>query len=260
MHLAIKKFDPSVLTKGSGKMIFVVGKRGTGKSVLVRDLMYHLRHHCLYGVVLSCTEEGNSYYGQFVPDIFVYSDFNRLAIERLIERQKKMAREGKLKPAFLVLDDCLYERKIMYDPLVRLLAMNGRHFGLTVVVTCQYVAEVPTFIRSNVDLLFVLRDPVLQNREKLYKIFFGIFPTFASFSAVFTQCTEGYECIVLDQCSKSNAVEDAVFYFKAAMRDNFKMCPAAVWNYHRKTYEPHSKHEGGGKATSSSTSYNVTKL
>jgi hypothetical protein len=95
-------------------------------------------------------------------------------------------------------------------------------------------------LRANIDYVFILRENIIQNREKIYKNFFGIFPTFDMFNQVLTSCTENYECLVLDNTSKSNKIEDVVFWYKAKMHQqgSFRIGSPAFWNYHKKTYNP----------------------
>ena len=65
MNVQLKKFNPANIA--DDKVCVFIGKRGTGKSTLVADIMYHKRNLPI-GVVMSATEEGNQYYQQFVPD------------------------------------------------------------------------------------------------------------------------------------------------------------------------------------------------
>tara|TARA_B100001758_G_C17938233_1_gene366967 strand:+ start:63 stop:473 length:411 start_codon:yes stop_codon:yes gene_type:complete len=94
-------------------------------------------------------------------------------------------------------------------------------------------------LRANIDYVFVLRENILANKEKIYKNFFGIFPTFDIFNQVMTKCTENFECLVLDNTSRSNEIEDVVFYYKANVRGNFRVGSAAFWQHHRKHYNEH---------------------
>jgi hypothetical protein len=103
-------------------------------------------------------------------------------------------------------------------------------------------------LRANVDYVFVLRENVIQNRERLYKSFFGVFPTFDMFCQVMNACTENYECLVLDNTSKSNRIEDCVFYYKAPIRTGFRIGSDAMWQYHAKNYNP--KHPPALQSTS----------
>ena len=105
-------------------------------------------------------------------------------------------------------------------------------------MTLQYAIDLPPALRANSDYIFVFKEPVLANREKLYKNFFGIFPTFDMFNKVMDACTENYECIVLDNTSKSNRIEDCVFWYKAKMHKNFKVGAPEYWHAHKKMFNP----------------------
>lgn len=215
MTLQLKKFDPAKMA--DDKTCVFIGKRGTGKSTLVTDILWHKRH-LPAGIAMSGTEEGNGHFRQFIPDLFVYSKYDRQAIENLVARQKALvARLGKDRtpPVFLLMDDCMYERSFMRDECIRELFMNGRHFKIFFMMTTQYVMDMTPMIRSNTDYVFVLRDNVKQNRENLYKAFFGMFPSQAAFNAVMDACTENYECLVLNNTSTSNKIQDCVFWYKA---------------------------------------------
>ncbi len=235
MNIQLRKFKPENMA--DDKVCVFIGKRGTGKSTLVTDILYQ-KKHLPVGIVMSATEEGNHHYKQFVPDLFIYGDYDREAIERILERQKKLIGSGKTNGtgSFILLDDCMYDRKFMKDTCIRQCFMNGRHWKLFFMLTMQYCMDLTPDLRANVDYIFILRENVLQNREKLYKSFFGIFPTFDMFNQVMTACTENYECLVLDNTSKSNKIEDCVFWYKAALRKNFKIGSPQLWNFHKKNY------------------------
>lgn len=98
--------------------------------------------------------------------------------------------------------------------------------------------DLPPALRANVDYVFILRENIIQNREKLYKSFFGIFPSFDMFCKVMDACTENYECLVLDNTVKSNKIQDCVFWYKASVRKNFRVGSPQLWNLHKKMYNP----------------------
>lgn len=241
MNVQLRRFNPA--TMADDKVCIFIGKRGSGKSCLVTDILYHKRHIPV-GVVMSATEEGNHHYKGFVPDLFIYNDYNKEVIERVLERQKRIINSGTTKKSssFILLDDCMYDRKFMKDTCIRQCFMNGRHWKLFFMLTMQYCMDLSPDLRANVDYVFILRENIVQNREKLYKSFFGIFPTFDMFNQVMNACTENYECLVLDNTSKSNKIEDCVFWYKAKIKKNFKVGSPAIWAYHQKNYNPnHSR-------------------
>ena len=234
MNIQLKKFKPESMA--DDKVCVFIGKRGTGKSTLVTDILYH-KKHLPAGIVMSATEEGNHHYKQYVPDLFIYGDYDKEAIERVLARQKKLISAKKENVgSFILLDDCMYDRKFMKDSCIRQCFMNGRHWKIFFMLTMQYCMDLTPDLRANVDYVFILRENVLQNREKLYKSFFGVFPTFDMFNQVMNACTENYECLVLDNTSKSNKLEDCVFWYKAKLRKNFKIGSDHLWNFHKKNY------------------------
>lgn len=233
--MRLRKFDPRTIA--DDKVCVFVGKRNTGKSTLVTDILYHKKHIPI-GIVMSATEDGNHYYKQYIPDIFVHGDYNKDAIENILARQKKVVNSPNPTHAFILLDDCMYDRKFMRDTCIRQCFMNGRHWKIFFMLTMQYCMDMTPALRSNVDYVFILRENILQNREKLWKSFCGIFPTFDMFNQVMDKCTENYECLVIDNTSKSNNIEDCVFWYKAAIHKNFRCGSKAIWAYHKKHYNP----------------------
>ena len=43
------------------------------------------------------------------------------------------------------------------------------------------------------------------------------------------QCTENYECLVISNNSKSNKLEDQIFWYKASAHNNFKLGSKEFW-------------------------------
>tara|TARA_B100000131_G_scaffold235577_1_gene227564 strand:- start:392 stop:784 length:393 start_codon:yes stop_codon:yes gene_type:complete len=128
-------------------------------------------------------------------------------------------------------------------------------------MTLQYAIDLPPALRANCDFVFVFKEPVLSNREKLYKNFFGIFPTFEMFNKVLEACTEDYGCLVLDNTVRSNKISDCVFWWKATLRKNFRVGSPQLWNMHKKMYNPRHMETDNEKVKSAKkgTSLKITK-
>jgi hypothetical protein len=224
-------FDP---TKSQGPIIVLIGRRDTGKSFLVRDLLYN-HQDIPVGTVISGTEAGNGFYSDIVPKLFIHDTFDVSLITKSLARQETMINLQKTtKPnldprAFIILDDCLCDNKWTKETAIRTVFMNGRHWKLLLIITMQYPLGMPPILRTNIDYVFILREPYISNRKKIYEHYAGMFPNFDSFSQVMNQCTENYECLVIDNNSKHNDLCKQVFWYRAKDRPDFKLGSKQLW-------------------------------
>ena len=243
-ELTITKFKPSVIEKrrlkdGPPTCVFI-GKRGTGKSTLVADIMYYVRKIPI-GCVISATEDGNHFYEKYVPPIFIHSRFDKSTIEKIVDRQKKAVKEEPSKAhAFLLLDDMMYDKSVMKDRNITEIFMNGRHWKLMFLLTMQYCMGIGPDLRTNIDFVFCLRENIVDNQKKLWQHYFGIFPTFDQFRQVMNSCTEGWDAMVLDNTSKSTNIEDCVFWYRAKANRNFTLGSPELWKYNKNNIEQES--------------------
>ena len=203
MTLELKKFDMKNISfkpnENKGPVVVLIGKRDTGKSFLVRDLLFY-QQEIPIGTVISGTEEGNGFYNKMVPKLFVHNEYNTAIIENILKRQRTVLKQIKkemetykrstIDPrAFVILDDCLYDATWTRDKMMRLLFMNGRHWKLMLVITMQYPLGIPPTLRTNIDFVFILRENYIANRKRIYENYAGMFPTFESFCQVMDQCS-----------------------------------------------------------------------
>jgi hypothetical protein len=243
MTLELKKFDMKSISfkpnENKGPVIVLIGKRDTGKSFLVRDLLYY-QQEIPIGTVIAGTEEGNGFYGKMVPKLFIHNEYNTAIIENILKRQRTVLKQIKTEMdtykrstidprAFVILDDCLYDNTWARDKLMRLLFMNGRHWKVMLVITMQYPLGMPPTLRTNIDYVFILRENYIANRKRIYENYAGMFPTFEAFCQVMDQCTENYECLVINNNSKSNKLHDQVFWYKAENHGDFRLGSKEFW-------------------------------
>ena len=244
MTLELKKFNMNKITfhpnENKGPVVVLIGRRDTGKSFLVRDLLYYHRNIPI-GTVISGTEAGNGFYSAHVPKLFIHEEYNSGIIENILKRQRSVIKEVKkqiqtykrstIDPrAFCILDDCLFDSSWTKDKMMRLLFMNGRHWKIMLIITMQYPLGIPPTLRTNIDYVFILREPYIANRKRIYENYAGMFPTFESFCQVMNQCTENYECLVIDNNVKSNRLNDQIFWYKAQQHGDFKLGSKEFWD------------------------------
>jgi hypothetical protein len=264
LSLRLSKFDMSKIPDDC--VVLFIGRRGTGKSWLIKDLMWYKQRFPI-GTVLSGTESANGFYSSIVPSLFIHEEFNSTIISNVLKRQdaitKQIRKEKEIRGtcaldrrAFVVMDDCLYDNKWISDKYIRSLFMNGRHYGLLYILAIQYVMGIPPVLRGQVDYVFILRENQVSARKRIYEQFAGIFPSFELFCQIMDQCTENYECLVIHNGSKTNRLEDCVFWYKAQPHPDFKIGSREHWlrsaEYERAKEAAEAAGEAGPMLTSTS--------
>jgi hypothetical protein len=261
MEIQLRKFDMSEIK--DDKVVVLIGKRDTGKSFLCKDILYHHKGIPV-GQVISGTEGANQFYSKIVPKLFIHGEFNTQIVQNMIKRQKVLIdkiNEGdtSIDPrAFLILDDCLYDNTWAKDKWMRSVFMNGRHFKLLFLLTMQYALGVPPNLRTNIDYIFILRENYVSNRKRLYEHYAGMFPSFEMFCQIMDQCTENYECLVINNNAKSNKLTDQVFWYKANPHDDFRIGAPSFWEYSERNLKNGEDNESLGSGYK--TKVNVNKL
>ena len=229
INYKLRKFDMRWIARN--KRVIFIGKTETGKSTLVKDLLYHHRK-IPKGICISGTQDGIEDYSKLIPNIYIYEEYDKEIVEKLIKSQRKAKKEGRLEDCFFILDDCLYDDKWTKDKIMKYIFFNSRHDRILFLLTMQFPLGIPPALRANVDFVFILRENIISNRERIYKQYAGMFPSFDVFCSVMDQCTENYECLVIHNASKSNRFEDQVFWYKADMHDDFRIGSRKFWRYH----------------------------
>jgi len=243
-HLQIKKFNINDIADHC--TICMISKRYSGKSYLTRELLYHKRS-IPSAVAISRTEKLNKFYGDFIPDTYIYSEYSSDILSRIYERQNilnedniKRTKENK-KPKddriIIIMDDCMSSKGTwLKDPNILELFFNGRHHHISFILTMQFSLGIPPELRSNFDYIFLLAEDMTSNRKRLYEHYTGMFPTFDIFQQVFTELTEDFGCMVINNRIHSKNITDKVFWYKAKQTPAFTIGSKKFIKYHELSY------------------------
>jgi energy-coupling factor transporter ATP-binding protein EcfA2 len=232
MKLKIRKFDPSTIKPG--RIILILGRRGSGKSVVLRDLLYRTASRYDFGVAMSPTEEALVGFRGCMPEAWIYPGFQQDKLDDIVRMQRTQAHAGKTpKQLFMVLDDCMYDKRTLKSKTMRDLFFNGRHLGLNLIFAAQYLMDIGPEMRSQIDYVICTREVIIANRIKLWKYFFGCFETYDSFSEVLDKCTSNFGVMVMDN-TRINAGDDpisnCVYWYRADLTvPTFRMGKEVYW-------------------------------
>ena len=235
VEINLRAFDIKRIKQDA--IIILLGRRSTGKSVMVRDILYHNRHIPI-GTVISRTDHLVHFYDKFIPGMLIHKRYEPVILDKVFKRQEKAIAEKWANPnSFLLLDDCLPDAKnFNKDERVDEIFYNGRHYKLLFILTMQTPTAIPPGFRTNTDFTFILKNTNGDDREKLFKNYANMFETREQFEIVLDSCTEDYNCLVIDNTTKSNKLEDQVFYYKAGMHEDFRICSNSVWQINSQNF------------------------
>ena len=243
--LRIKRFD--IKTMPDNVTIAMIAKRASGKSYLTREILFHKRD-IPSTIAISKTEKLNRFYSDFIPDLYIYDEYDNNILNRIYGRQAKIQEDNnqrlkdgkKIKDPrlMLIMDDCMSSKGswVKEQPISELF-FNGRHHQISFILTMQFPLGIPPEMRSNFDFIFLLAEDFITNRRRLYEHYAGMFPDFNTFQQVFTDLTEDYGCMVINNRIHSKDVTEKVFWYKAKTSPQFTMGSRTYKKFHDKTYD-----------------------
>lgn len=230
----------------NGVKYVCIGKPGSGKSTVIKHIIYSKKHIFPVAKVFSGTEDSNGFFGQWIPDIFITQGLDPKDLSGLenFRKRQKIAHKH-LEPigdnpwAVIVIDDCTSDKSFLKKPIVQEMYKNGRHWRMMYILSLQYCMDLPSDVRGSVDGTFIFRETNPQNRERLFKNYGACIGTLSEWNELMDQLTEDYHCIFVKNNVQSNKIEDTIFYFKADINripKDWKFGCSDFWQFHKERY------------------------
>ncbi len=192
-----------------GSKVLILGKRATGKTYLVQDILQHYQDVPKVTVFVHETDnaDANSY-KEIISESRIFSYNLQSVLDENKTVEKDAADSSMDTRRIVVADSCVY----------------GRHHILSLpetentmyILAEQYPLGIPPIDKEKLDYVFILKENVINNLKRIYDNYAGIFPSFEAFCAVMDQCTRNYECLVIKKACFGDKIEDVVFWYKAA--------------------------------------------
>ena len=158
--MAIREFNLNQMV--TNPSILCIGKRGSGKSFLLRDLLYHFRN-IPAGIIISPTERMHGDHKRYFPDLYIHDNITDATMNNILLRQSEMINKAKqnidhkIDPsALLIMENCLSSKKEWSkNKIIQEIMINGRHYYLTNIVTMQCPMGISPDMRLNFDYVFL---------------------------------------------------------------------------------------------------------
>lgn len=257
--IVLGKFDPSMIAPDD--IGVSIGKRRTGKTTGVLDIMYS-RRMIPDGVVLCGTADASDSYEQIVPQVFIHDHWNDAVIESAIKRQQALNFERKQqglpkKMFFLTVDDLGWDDKFCNNRQLKRLLMNGRWWGFALWVVLHHPLGFKPAMRNQFDWIMIHRENMPSQRKRIYDHYAGAIGSYATFCEVLDKATENFGVLVIRNTGTTNKLEDNFMWWKPKIRDwrvnknqpKWHMGCKSFWAYHYKNYDTkwNCRHDEGSE-------------
>lgn len=203
MLLHINKWSKNDIQLFSNFLI--IGKRGTGKTWISKEIILHYIQEQLVEDIYIFTSDVNSYELYFgslqlecLPRIHFYSDKWEVELDILMSHSNKTHK-------LLVFDNVIGSSSTQ-EKLKQLICQARQNYFSTI-MTVQY----PMYF-NNVDHVFMLRDNIVRHKYILYNEYNCMFESYTQFDHAFTQITESPYCALV---INANSMDNNVKWFKA---------------------------------------------
>lgn len=119
------------------------GKRRTGKSTTITNIVQKCMLHIPFGIVMTGTAFAG-YWKEIVPGNLIVQGLRTDVIDWLVQRQMKAVAkygiEDKRIHAFVIFDDVISDQHTLrYNDDIAKFFVMGRHLGITVFIASQYL-------------------------------------------------------------------------------------------------------------------------
>lgn len=214
-------FDISPLDK----ICVFCAKRGSGKSELMLYL-YKQFKECYDNTFVITPSKFNGFW-EDIPEKNVYDEYNQEFMEKLIQTMTRLnngkkQKDNDFKRVLLILDDCMSDvdgsrntKKIKH---LQILCARGRHLGISLWVSVQYIHQLNRLWRENTDILFLANTTSMSQKILFDEFQLGNIDT-KRFKKYLNEAGKDYKFLVIKNYGNSNNESDVYGYIKASIAD-----------------------------------------
>lgn len=212
------------------------GARGTGKSWIIRNCLHLMKEKYPFGIVF-CSTAFNGFWQKHLPSYAVIPEYRPEVLERLFKQQSLLVSLMKKYPAledhinphvFVLFDDVIHDPRLRNDENIKLLYTAGRHFKITVMTNSQYAKGINPTIRSNTDVVFIMRQFQIPQIESLWEEYGSLVPK-TDFIKMLDIATKDRHSLVVWNKEQDGIVKDRYKRFKAVDPGPFLLGSLEFW-------------------------------
>jgi hypothetical protein len=246
----IRELDPSKLGPqhindiGNGFRVMIIGGPGSGKTVLIKDLMYNWSHLFASCRAICGSAESTAQFEKLIHPLFVLDklDIKNLEPMENLERRQKLAvrfleKRGMSPWHMEITDDFGYKKDYFKTEYFQKKVRNSRHWRILDMIVGQTVKDLPDDCKQCSDGAFIFPVGNEKYRRLTYESF-GIGVNYKEFCDLMDQLhQEEFTAMYIDlkkARTTSDKIEEIYSFYKADIHrvpENWKPCAWDYWNH-----------------------------
>lgn len=214
----IDPFDFNTLPENG--FFVAIAKRDRGKTILLREFTQRWRH-AKKGIVmlLAGAEKVKAQWSEIIHPLFIH-DPSTDVLKRILDNQRKVVKRYANKPfpdkykILLLFDDCGANKKLLRSQTFLHYASIARQEEITCAIAVQYIYQLPSEVRTNIDIIFAQKT---QNKKNIGTLAdeFAAGLELSVFQRILIYMTRSFGTLVIDTRGDSDVPQSCLFHFRA---------------------------------------------
>lgn len=226
-HIYLKEWEMDKVNNRFGGSFIIVAPPGSGKTTLINNIFYYLKHKFPTAKLFIGEEDGYKEYMKTFPPLFVNNVWDEKEGTNFITRQKVLKLENHpgdvANNSIIMIDDAFESESALRRPFfANLYKRYSRHGNNLILLASQAAHDFPPKIRDSASYV-ILGVPLdsIEQTKKMFDMFGGIFGDFKTFSAFLNEYGKNHSFLVIDRTNKKAVrLEDRVFYYTTKVIKN----------------------------------------
>jgi hypothetical protein len=248
----IYPFELAKITDHKDKhpVVVIIGPRNTGKTTLLKWLLYQNGHRWAHPFCVSRTADANSTFVNNIPNVVTFKNYDPDIVREFMSQQETYkyyydkGKEPYVNMNFdgvMIMDDILADLDWTKDEGIRDMIYNGRHYNITVIITLQDPMAIPRKFRGQIDYIFCFGAETDDERDRLYKYYWNSrYGNKNLFNDIFDRTTVNYCSLVIDNFNKkTKELKNRIFFCKTPPPESlpsFTIGSDRLWSLHNQLY------------------------
>ena len=233
-HVELPEWDPGMFPMDGTMVLF--GKRRSGKSWLVREVLSRYRLHYRQVIVLTNTQQ-NDFWPAHVPFRFIHK-YDPFVVSKILDHQKAILAWNELNadnpgaivnPFMAIVLDDVVSKDMHHDPLLNELFYEGRHSDISIFITTQHPKALPPGVRANADAAIIFPMRSSHDEEAIRDQYCNFFEDKMDFRRTLIEYTHDHACLVVFLADTSALPIEQLYTYRSKDPGPFVCCAAEYW-------------------------------